>query len=156
MSISYLILYLISAIRKHNQQALFFCVGDDWQAINSFAGADLYFYQNFKEIFQPSHTLSITTNYRSGSQIVDIGNKLMSNRGISAKPSTQSQGKIQLVYISKFQMAPIEEQEHNFDLNAILIRLISKLIKDGKEITLLRKHLRMQGRTKTGINTDEV
>ena len=135
---------LISAIRKHNQQALFFCVGDDWQAINSFAGADLYFYENFKEIFQPSHTLSITTNYRSGSQIVDIGNKLMSNRGISAKPSTQSQGKIQLVYIAKFQMTPIEEQEHNFDLNAILIRLISKLIKDGKEITLLSRNNDLQ------------
>ena len=135
---------LISAIRKHNQQALFFCVGDDWQAINSFAGADLYFYENFKEIFQPSHTLSITTNYRSGSQIVDIGNKLMSNRGISAKPSTQSQGKIQLVYIANFQMTPIEEQEHNFDLNAILIRLISKLIKDGKEITLLSRNNDLQ------------
>ena len=135
---------LISAIRKHNQQALFFCVGDDWQAINSFAGADLYFYKNFKEIFQPSHTLSITTNYRSGSQIVDIGNKLMSNRGILAKPSTQSQGKIQLVDIAKFQMTPIEEQEHNFDLNAILIRLISKLIKDGKEITLLSRNNDLQ------------
>ena len=135
---------LISAIRKHNQQALFFCVGDNWQAINSFAGADLYFYENFKEIFQPSHTLSITTNYRSGSQIVDIGNKLMSNRGISAKPSTQSQGKIQLVDIANFQMTPIEEQEHNFDLNAILIRLISKLIKDGKEITLLSRNNDLQ------------
>jgi len=135
---------LISAIRKHNQQVLFFCVGDDWQAINSFAGADLYFYNNFKEIFQPSHTLSITTNYRSGSQIVDIGNKLMSNRGILAKPSTQSQGRIQLVDIAKFQMTPIEEQEHNFDLNAILIRLISKLIKDGKEITLLSRNNDLQ------------
>ncbi len=135
---------LISAIRKHNQQALFFCVGDDWQAINSFAGADLYFYENFKEIFQPSHTLSITTNYRSGSQIVDIGNKLMSNRGVLAKPSTQSEGEIQLVDIAKFQMTPIEEQEHNFDLNAILIRLISKLINDGKEITLLSRNNDLQ------------
>ena len=64
---------LITAIRKQNPEALFFCVGDDWQAINGFAGADLYYYKNFTQIFKPSHTLPITTNYRSGSQIVEIG-----------------------------------------------------------------------------------
>ncbi|WP_051424257.1 UvrD-helicase domain-containing protein [Aphanizomenon flos-aquae] len=65
---------LIAAIRKQNPQALFFCVGDDWQAINGFAGSDLRFYQNFHQLFQPSQQLHIATNYRSATSIVDIGN----------------------------------------------------------------------------------
>ncbi len=32
---------LIQAVREQNPQAYFFCVGDDWQAINGFAGSDL-------------------------------------------------------------------------------------------------------------------
>ena len=38
---------------------------------------------------------------------------------------------------------------------SILQKLNSKLITVGEALRL-RKHLRMQGRTKTGINTDEV
>ena len=136
---------LITAIRKQNTEALFFCVGDDWQAINSFAGADLLYYKNFTQIFQPSHTLPITTNYRSGSQIVEIGNKLMADRGIPAKPSTQAQGKIQLVNIAKFQMTAIEEQEHGYDLTAAIIRLTGQLIQEGKQVALLSKKNLLQG-----------
>ena len=136
---------LVTAIRKQNPEALFFCVGDDWQAINSFAGADLHYYNNFTEIFKPSHILRITTNYRSGSQIVKIGNKLMSNRGMPAKPSTQVQGKIQLVDIAKFQITPIEEKEHGYDLTAAIIRLTGQLVQEGKQVALLSKKNRLQG-----------
>ncbi|MFN9874433.1 MAG: UvrD-helicase domain-containing protein, partial [Pseudanabaena sp.] len=136
---------LITAIRKQNPEALFFCVGDDWQAINSFAGADLQYYKNFAQIFQPSYTLPITTNYRSGSQIVEIGNKLMTDKGIPAKPSTQVQGKIQLVNIAKFQMTAIEEQEHGYDLTAAIIRLTGQLIQEGKQVALLSKKNLLQG-----------
>jgi len=116
-----------------------------WQAINSFAGADLYYYENFTQIFKPSHTLPITTNYRSGSQIVEIGNQLMTDRGIPAKPSTQLQGKIQLVNIAKFQMTAIEEQEHGYDLTAAIIRLTGKLIQEGKQVALLGRKNTLQG-----------
>ena len=137
---------LIIAIRKQNPEALFFCVGDNWQAINGFAGADLYYYNNFAQIFKPSHTLPITTNYRSGSQIVIIGNQLMTGKGIPAKPSTQLQGKIQLVNIAKFQMTAIEEKEYGYDdLTAAIIRLTGKLIQDGKQIALLSKTNTLQG-----------
>ncbi|MBD2186590.1 UvrD-helicase domain-containing protein [Pseudanabaena mucicola] len=136
---------LITAIRKQNPEALFFCVGDDWQAINGFAGADLHYYNNFTQIFTPSHTLPITTNYRSGSQIVEIGNQLMTDKGIPAKSSTQLQGKIQLVNIAKFQMTAIEEEEHGYDLTAAIIRLIGQLIQEGKQVALLSKKNTLQG-----------
>ncbi|MFN9859454.1 MAG: DNA helicase UvrD, partial [Pseudanabaena sp.] len=89
--------------------------------------------------------LPITTNYRSGSQIVEIGNKLMTDKGIPAKPSTQVQGKIQLVNIAKFQMTAIEEQEHGYDLTAAIIRLTGQLIQEGKQVALLSKKNLLQG-----------
>ena len=137
---------LITAIRKQNPEALFFCVGDNWQAINGFAGADLHYYENFTKIFKPSHTLPITTNYRSGSQIVEIGNQLMTDKGIPAKSSTKLQGIIQLVNIAKFQMTAIEEKEYGYDdLTAAIIRLTGKLIQDGKQVALLSKTNTLQG-----------
>ena len=84
--------------------------------------------------------------YRSGSQIVEIGNQLMTDKGIPAKPSTQLQGKIQLVNIAKFQMTAIEEKEYGYDdLTAAIIRLTGKLIQDGKQIALLSKTNTLQG-----------
>ena len=35
---------LVQAVREQNPRARFFCVGDDWQAINGFAGSDLRFF----------------------------------------------------------------------------------------------------------------
>ena len=36
-----LFFHLIKALRTHNPALRLFCVGDDWQAINGFAGSDL-------------------------------------------------------------------------------------------------------------------
>jgi DNA helicase IV len=72
---------LIEAIRTQNSSVQLFCVGDDWQAINGFAGSDLSFYQNFEKIFQPSIKLPINTNYRSADSIVRVSNQLMNGLG---------------------------------------------------------------------------
>jgi DNA helicase-4 len=52
-------------------------VGDDWQAINSFAGAELTFFQDFAKFFPGGATVGITTNYRSGRNIVTAGNRVL-------------------------------------------------------------------------------
>jgi len=98
---------LIQAIRYQNDEALFFCVGDDWQAINGFAGSDLYYYENFLQIFNPSQKLNIPTNYRSKTKIVEIGNKLMEGKGIAAKASTEELGIVDIVNLAKFKLSSI-------------------------------------------------
>ncbi len=40
---------LVDAMRSTNPRVQFFCVGDDWQAINGFAGSDLRFFDKFAE-----------------------------------------------------------------------------------------------------------
>ena len=87
---------MLDAILKVNPGIKLVAVGDDWQAINAFAGADLRFFKHFVEYIPGSSAVGVTTNYRSDSLVVNAGNKLMAGRGPAAKRSRDSNGKIQV------------------------------------------------------------
>jgi DNA helicase-4 len=132
--------HLIEAIREQNAQAQFFCVGDDWQAINGFAGSDLRFYQNFGQFFQPSQKLNIATNYRSATSIVDIGNTLMQGLGTPARAHKTMFGTVEIADIGQLYPTPKEQEEHQGDnITPAILRLINKTIKDGKNVVLLSR-----------------
>jgi hypothetical protein len=75
---------LIDAIRKANPDIRLVAVGDDWQAINSFAGAQLKFFEKFADYFPAAGRVGISTNYRSAGMIVGAGNRIMAGRGAPA------------------------------------------------------------------------
>jgi len=131
---------LINAVREQNTQALFFYVGDAWQAINGFAGSDLRFYQNFEQFFQPSRKLNISTNYRSATSIVDIGNTLMQGLGTPARADKIELGIVEIADLGKFNPAPKEEEDHSGDsLTPAVLRLVDKAIKNGTDVILLSR-----------------
>ncbi|MEH1830019.1 MAG: UvrD-helicase domain-containing protein [Nostoc sp.] len=137
---SELFYHLIEAIRQQNLQAQFFCVGDDWQAINGFAGSDLRFYQNFAQFFQPSQKLNIATNYRSATSIVDIGNTLMHGLGTPARAHKTIFGTVEIADIGQFNPTPKEQEEHPGDsITPAILRLVDKAIKDRKNVVLLSR-----------------
>lgn len=53
-------------------------VGDDWQAINRFAGADISLMRNFENHFGKSQTLFMRTNYRSTRNICEVSSQFVS------------------------------------------------------------------------------
>lgn len=132
---------LIEAIRRYNQQALFFCVGDDWQSINGFAGSDLQYYQNFQEYFPNSLRLNISTNYRSASSIVTNGNLLMQGLGEPARPYKQESGIVKLVDLQSFKPTQKEIEDHKGDcITPVILRLLNKvIIEDNQEVVLLNR-----------------
>ncbi|MFE1745180.1 UvrD-helicase domain-containing protein [Coleofasciculus sp. H7-2] len=131
---------LIEAIREQNPQALFFCVGDDWQAINGFAGSDLRFYQNFAQFFQPSRKLNIATNYRSATSIVDISNTLMQGLGTPARAHKSILGVVEIADLGTFQPTQKELEDHPGDtLTPAVLRLVDKAIQEDKDIVLLSR-----------------
>jgi len=71
---------LISKIITLKPEINIFAVGDDWQGINGFAGADLGYFQNFGEYFPNPKILEMNTNYRSLSEIVNYGNKILEGK----------------------------------------------------------------------------
>lgn len=56
-----------------------FAVGDDDQSIYSFRGANPSIMLNFHKFFKDTRTVTLDTNYRSGSPIINLSNKLIKN-----------------------------------------------------------------------------
>lgn len=92
---------MLEAVLKANPDVRLVAVGDDWQAINTFAGAELRFFNRFADFFSGAQSVGITTNYRSDRQVVAAGNQLMSVRGAPAKISRSARsGMIQVIQLS--------------------------------------------------------
>ena len=131
---------LVEAIRAQNPRAHFFCVGDDWQAINGFAGSDLRFFQDFEQFFENSRKLPVATNYRSARAIVDVGNALMKGQGTPARSHKKMPGKVTIADLSTFEPTPQEEEENSGDnLTPAVLRLVNKAINDDKNVVLLSR-----------------
>lgn len=135
-----LFLKLVEAIRSQNDQIEFFCVGDDWQAINGFAGSDLQFYENFQHYFSPSCELYISTNYRSSKSIVSLGNALMEGLGKPAESYKPDNGTILFGNLEDFIPSDREKERHNGDeITPAILRLVSKLLATDKNVVLLSR-----------------
>ena len=93
---------LMQALQVQNPGARFFCVGDDWQAIHGFAGADLHFFKEFKHIFQVPRRVHMVTNYRSAKAIVDVGNALMKDEGTPGQAHKTARGKVVIADLAAF------------------------------------------------------
>ncbi|MBR3139197.1 ATP-dependent helicase [Candidatus Saccharibacteria bacterium] len=75
---SQLFLAEIKAIREVARGAKLFVVGDDWQAINRFAGSDVEYFKEFEKYFPTDvKRAEITTNYRCDREVVDKARKFM-------------------------------------------------------------------------------
>ncbi len=55
----------------------FFVVGDDWQSIYRFRGADVQLTRDFRKISPGAERLYLVNNYRSGRNIVKLGNRII-------------------------------------------------------------------------------
>lgn len=133
---------LLSAIRKSSPEAKLFCVGDDWQAINGFAGSDLRFFKQFKQYVGDSRCLNISTNYRSAPAIVEAGNALMLGHGTPAVASKDKEraGRVLVSNLDDFKPSSIEENVHSGDIiTPAVLRVLGKALSssDDTRIVLL-------------------
>lgn len=134
---------LVQEILKLTPNVNLFCVGDDWQAINGFAGADLIFFQKFNNFIKDGKQLYLKKNYRSKQSIVDIGNSLMKGLGEPAIANHSDYGEIYLVNTEDYKPTLIENQFHKNDITTpIIIRLIQNTLhtSDCNVVLLSRKN----------------
>ena len=135
---SILFYQLIRQIKAISPNATFFCVGDDWQAINGFAGSDLKYFNKFSEYFIDSTTTQVSTNHRSSKAIVSFGNFIMQDHGLPAKPSRDDVGRTLVAYLDEFSSKEFEKYIHKDDkITPILLRIIHKYISQNKEVAIL-------------------
>ena len=131
---------LINSIRRLNPQIKIFCVGDDWQAINAFAGSDIKYFSQFEKFFGGYTKLNISTNYRSASSIVQVGNCLMSAHGEPSKTKEESVREVFLCNIDCFNSTEIEEKKYKGrEVIPILLRVLSKFFSIGLAVVLISR-----------------
>ena len=65
---------LLAALRRQNTQTTLFAVGDDWQAIYRFSGAQLSLTTAFNHYFGEGDSCALDTTYRFNSRIGEIAN----------------------------------------------------------------------------------
>ncbi|MFD2021930.1 UvrD-helicase domain-containing protein [Pseudocitrobacter faecalis] len=68
---------LLSALRKQNSQTTLFAVGDDWQAIYRFSGAQLSLTTAFTHYFGEGDNCALDTTYRFNGRIGQIANRFI-------------------------------------------------------------------------------
>ena len=129
---------LVQTMRSRNARATLFCVGDDWQAINGFAGSELRFFQNFDQYFQDTSTLTMPTNYRSARAIVRVGNGLMHGWGEAAQAKRSERGEVMVADLRGFLRTGPEETVHGNDwITPATLRLAWRFLSDEKDVVLL-------------------
>ena len=121
---------LISEIKRFNSTVRLFRVGDDWQAINGFAGSDLRFFTDFNSNIGNSKLLELVTNHRSQAKIVQLGNKLMSGHGIGGEPLQENQdGQLILFAIEDIDLVlprNMDNSGSNLESDFYLYKRVSK------------------------------
>ncbi|MBJ3558339.1 DNA helicase IV [Salmonella enterica subsp. enterica serovar Derby] len=68
---------LLAALRKQNSQTTLFAVGDDWQAIYRFSGAQLSLTTAFRQHFGEGDRCDLDTTYRFNSRIGEVANRFI-------------------------------------------------------------------------------
>ncbi|CNL29211.1 Helicase IV (75 kDa helicase) [Yersinia aldovae ATCC 35236] len=125
---------LLAALRKQNKQTSLFVVGDDWQAIYRFSGAELSLTTSFSENFGESAECALDTTYRFNDRIGDIANRFIQQNPYQLKKPLNS--------LSKGSKKSVVVLPHE-QLEALLDKL-SGFVKDDERILILARyhHLR--------------
>jgi len=137
---------MLAAIRTQSPEVRFFCVGDDWQAINRFAGSDLTYFTEFSRHFEQTSRRVIRKNYRSTRPVIALGNALMAGLG---EPAVAAEGVAPGPVPWRCSMdafVPEESEEGRFEGDEITpatLRLVRHFLKRPGEVALLsrRNHI---------------
>ena len=145
---------LVVGIQKQNPKMEIFCVGDNWQAINGFAGADLKFFDDVNNYLGGFRKLYIKTNYRSFGHIVMVANAVMKGRGKPATPHTNQKGQVLKVELDSFECSSQEMIEHGREkMTPVILRLVRKSLERGLQVVMLSRTKKAPARIKSELQS---
>ncbi len=117
---------LIQNLVAATPSAVVFAVGDDWQSINGFMGAQPALFDSFASTWVQAETKFITTNYRSATDIVDAGNSIMaSQEGRPSRPAKADSGRLITLFTDQLEPEFKERARFSGDQKTIgVLRII--------------------------------
>jgi len=130
---------IVTGIRMVAANVELFCVGDDWQAINSFAGSDLRYFLSFDDYFHGGTSGEIRTNYRSPAKVVAAGNAVMKGRGSPAVARRGDEGAVWVCDLEKFEPTATEDKHQGDEITPAVLRLVLHYISLEQSVVLLSR-----------------
>lgn len=134
---------LIEQLVKVAGDALIFAVGDNWQSINSYMGAEPGLFDDFERKWPNSVSKNITGNYRSAQSIVITGNVVMeSYREPPGKPISNKLGERIILDTEELEITPWERESFEGDeKTAGIVRILQTHLGryPGDKVTLLAR-----------------
>ncbi|KAA9001159.1 DNA helicase IV [Affinibrenneria salicis] len=127
---------LLAALRRQNTRTCLFAVGDDWQAIYRFSGAELSLTTRFTQNFGDSDQCALDTTYRFNQRIGEVASQFVQQNPHQLKKALNS-----LTSGSKKSVAILPQEQ----LEPLLDKL-SGYVKEDERILILARyhHLRPQ------------
>lgn len=121
---------LIKALREQNKRCSLFAVGDDWQAIYRFAGAEINLITRFHQQFGEGDICVLDTTYRFNQQIGLVANRFIQQNPLQMKKSLNS-----LTKGNKKSVSLLPEDQ----LEALLNKM-SGYVKDDETVLILARY----------------
>lgn len=122
---------LLAALRKQNSHTTLFAVGDDWQAIYRFSGAQLSLTTAFHQTFGDGDRCDLDTTYRFNNRIGEIANRFIQQNPHQLKKPLNS-----LTAGDKKAVTLLDE----IQLDALLDKLSGYAKADERILVLARYH----------------
>lgn len=113
---------LIAEIKRLNPSVNLFCVGDDWQAINAFMGADTSHFYDFRDADSRTMNLSLSLTRRCPKSHVKHSNQLMRNMGGTSVRSEKEDGP-----------SPIRIEKVPENMNILVRKIVDVIQEHGRE-----------------------
>ena len=134
---SQLFLAAVGAIRMVARGARLFVVGDDWQAINRFAGSEVEYFKEFEKFFPDDvRRYEITTNYRCDREVVEKARrfmaKAMSEKG-GFRAFSRRMGKVMVVEprMTECEMPLVKYDKRASGRDAVYVEMTRRML--GRE-----------------------
>lgn len=135
---------LIKLLKGTDESTSLFCVGDDWQSIFSFAGADVDNILFFERNFPSPETTLLKINYRCPKNIVALSNFAISfNRSIRRKEVVASSDKvIPLEYIQMPIDSRMQYDEWEIERARQILIAIARQREPGETVLVMSRNNR--------------
>lgn len=120
---------LLQALRDASPELSLFCVGDDWQAIYRFSGADVSLTTRFADTFGASRITKLDKTFRFNNQIEQVGSRFVQQNPeqLAKKMHTQQRSQSPSVHV-----LPVDS---NSQMDAIS-RLLSQVAAEQAQASL--------------------
>ncbi|QMI04798.1 DNA helicase IV [Citrobacter sp. RHB25-C09] len=122
---------LLAALRKQNSHTTLFAVGDDWQAIYRFSGAQLSLTTAFHQTFGDGDRCDLDTTYRFNTRIGEVANRFIQQNPHQLRKPLNS-----LRSGDKHAVTLLDEKQ----LDALLDKLSGYAKADERILVLARYH----------------